>query len=98
MIEGSEPTKEPLILTLNAFFPRPKSHYGTGRNCDKLKPSAPKFHTRKPDHDNILKFYMDCMNKLVFVDDVQVVGFGECGKHWVDKSQPGHVEITLRTA
>lgn len=88
-------TEKPLILSVDAFFPRPKLHYGTGRNSSTLKKSAPPFHVKKPDHDNIIKFYMDCMSKLVFVDDIQVVGFAACGKHWVDKDEPGHVVIRL---
>lgn len=95
IIGNDQPTDKPLILTLDAFFPRPKRHYGSGCNSCVVKPSAPIFHTNKPDHDNIIKFYMDCMNKLVFIDDTQVVGFGACGKHWVDKDEPGRVEITL---
>lgn len=94
--QGFELTKEPLILAVDAYFPRPKSHYGTGKNERILKPSAPKFHTHKPDHDNVIKFYLDCMNKLVYLDDTQVVGFDQCGKRWIDKDEPGRVVIKLR--
>lgn len=95
LVAGHNLLKEPLILTCNAFFPRPKSHYGSGRNAGKVKQSAPKHHTNKPDFDNIAKFYMDAMNKLVFLDDTQVVGFGEGRKHWVDKEELGRVELRL---
>lgn len=93
---GYELIKTPLILAIDAYFPRPASHYGTGKNVDKLKPSAPKYHTNKPDHDNIIKFYMDCMNKLVFEDDTQIVAFDRCGKLWAHKNAPGCVKIRLR--
>jgi len=39
---------------------------------------------------------MDCMTKLVFRDDTQVVGFDACGKRWVDKNNTGSVVIKLR--
>lgn len=29
-------------------------------------------HIKRPDTDNYLKFYMDCMNQVVFLDDSQV--------------------------
>ncbi|PIE79433.1 MAG: hypothetical protein CSA11_12010 [Chloroflexi bacterium] len=53
-------------------MPRPKSHYGTGRNAGRLKPSAPDFHVSKPDIDNCVKFALDCLNGVVFSDDRQV--------------------------
>jgi Holliday junction resolvase RusA-like endonuclease len=31
------------------------------------------YHTKKPDIDNLAKFYMDCMNGIVWNDDAQVV-------------------------
>jgi len=66
------PFDGPVFLELVALMPRPKSHYGTGKNADVLKPSAPEWHTSKPDADNILKMLKDCMNELFFVDDKQV--------------------------
>lgn len=63
-----------MMLKLMFYMPRPKSHFGTGRNAKRLRPSAPYFHTKKPDLDNLTKFAMDCMNKLPgFPDDAHVV-------------------------
>ena len=84
-----------LVWSIDAFLPRPKNHYGTGKNLDKLKPSAPPYHRIKPDHDNIQKFYLDCMSKLVFVDDAQVVGIRNCAKYWIDKNKQGYVRIRV---
>ena len=33
----------PVRADIEFVFPRPKSHYGTGKNADVLKPSAPKY-------------------------------------------------------
>lgn len=63
---------QPIEVICNFYMLRPKSHYGTGRNAGKLKTSAPKFNTKKKDCDNLLKFYLDCLNGLVWKDDAQV--------------------------
>jgi Holliday junction resolvase RusA-like endonuclease len=92
------PTDRPLELRVDAYFPRPKSHYGTGKNSGVIKPSAPTLHTKKPDIDNIVKFYMDCMNKVVYLDDCQVVELTGAAKRWVGKDDTGYVKIVLKTA
>jgi len=51
------------------YMPRPKSHYGTGRNSDKLKGSAPTFHIKKPDRDNLDKLVLDALTGVVWTDD-----------------------------
>ena len=67
-----EPITEPVRLHLSFFLPRPKGHYGTGKNSAKLKPSAPAEHTTRPDVDNLAKFVKDCCNGEVWKDDSQV--------------------------
>ena len=47
----------PVKADIEFVFPRPKSHYGTGRNLNVLKQSSPKHHVKKPDIDNYIKFY-----------------------------------------
>ena len=63
----------PLWMTLCFYMPRPKAHYGSGKNADKLKPSAPAEHIKKPDLDNLIKFVKDCLNGIAWVDDSQIV-------------------------
>jgi len=70
---GYEPTEKALSLAVEAVFVRPKSHYGTGRNAGKLKPSAPVHHVKVPDLDNIVKRVSDLMNAIVYKDDSQIV-------------------------
>lgn len=60
-------------VLLNYYMKRPKNHFGTGRNEGKLKSSAPKYHTKKPDIDNLNKFVFDCLNKYTWKDDSQIV-------------------------
>ena len=64
----------PIHLTLHFFIPRPKSHYGTGKNAKVLKPSAPMYHTSKPDADNLTKAACDALTRIgMWEDDDQVV-------------------------
>jgi Holliday junction resolvase RusA-like endonuclease len=66
---------EALEVHLNFYFDRPDSHYGTGRNSDKLKPSAPEYHTKRPDVDNLAKAVLDaCQDAGLFKDDSAIVG------------------------
>ena len=68
------PLVGPLAIDLLFVMPRPKAHYGTGKNAKILKPKAPTFHAGKKrfDIDNCVKFTLDCLNELVYEDDGQV--------------------------
>ena len=70
---GWEPLRRPVKVSAQFFLPRPKSHYGTGKNAGKLKGSAPLLHTNKPDVDNLQKWVFDCLNGLAWEDDCCVV-------------------------
>jgi len=80
-------------ITLRVAFimPRPKSHYGTGKNSGAPKPSAPTYHTQKPDLDNPVKFVKDCLNGVCWRDDSQVVSL-IASKSW---GPEGLTEISL---
>ena len=67
------PMEGALEVNMIFVFERPKSHFGTGRNEGVLKKTAPKFHTKKPDIDNLEKFAADCLNKLAWKDDSQII-------------------------
>ena len=63
----------PVRVSCEFAFERPKSHFGTGRNAEQLKKSAPIYHTQKPDIDNLVKFVNDCLNGVAYRDDSQIV-------------------------
>ena len=42
-----EPLNGPIEISILFLFPRPKKHYGTGKNARKLKANAPVFVTEK---------------------------------------------------
>ncbi len=68
-----DPISGPVVLFMVFSFKRPKSHFGTGRNVEIKKKSAPFYNIKKPDIDNIIKFYCDCMNGIVYEDDRQII-------------------------
>ena len=61
------------------YMPRPKMHYGTGRNADIIKDRyANIFHIKKPDIDNLSKLVMDALTGVIWTDDSIVCkGFTE---------------------
>lgn len=88
-----KPFDEPLRVDIDFYFARPKNHYGTGKNTNKLKLSAPVWHTTKPDIDNLRKFVMDAMNKVFWRDD-SIICEGHTKKLYDDMPR---VEITIQT-
>lgn len=63
----------PLYLRVDFYFARPKGHYGTGRNADRLKASAPEFPTGRPDCTKLLRGLEDALTGVLWRDDAQVV-------------------------
>ncbi len=63
----------PIRLTCTFYFLRPKSHYGTGRNKDILKQSAPQHKTTIPDLTKHVRAIEDSLTGLIWRDDSQVV-------------------------
>lgn len=80
---ASKPEKPYEICSVNIVFsfPRPKSHYRTGRNCAELRQNAPFKHTSRPDVDNLLKFVFDALNRHFWNDD-SVIYKVEASKVW----------------
>ena len=68
-----KPYTDALKIKFVFHIKRPKAHFRTGKYSNELKKTAPVYHTKRPDVDNFVKFYMDCMNKLVYLDDSQVI-------------------------
>ena len=88
-----EPFECQVELTVRFYFSRPKSHYGTGKNSKRLKASAPNFHTKKPDIDNLVKFVLDSLNKIYWRDDSQVY-FVTASKHYIEDEPRTEIKIS----
>jgi Holliday junction resolvase RusA-like endonuclease len=67
-----QPLMGALEFRIIFFMPRPKSHFGTGRNANLLKPSAPYFHTGKPDTTKLIRSTEDALKGIAWSDDCQV--------------------------
>ncbi len=62
----------PVSIKTVFYMPRPKSHYGSGKNKNVLKNNAPSLHASKPDIDNLQKMIFDCLNGVAWDDDACV--------------------------
>ena len=85
-----KPFVDAVLIEINLHLQRPKSHY----NKYDIKPSAPKWKTTKPDIDNHIKFYLDCMSGIVFKDDNQIISL-VASKQFCDEYQENFVEIVI---
>ncbi|HSV08551.1 MAG TPA: RusA family crossover junction endodeoxyribonuclease [Candidatus Binatus sp.] len=61
-----------LSLEVAFVFPRPKSHYGTGKRSTLLKPSAPTFMPSPPDVDKLVRAIADALQGVVYRNDSQL--------------------------
>lgn len=67
--QGWDTSAAAVDVTVTWHFPRPKSHYGTGRNAATVKPSAPELHAVKPDADKLLRALLDALTEAGAVRD-----------------------------
>lgn len=63
----------PIQLCLHFERPRPKGHYGTGRNAGKLKEAAPFYPTSRPDLGKLTRAVEDALTGVLYRDDSQIV-------------------------
>lgn len=91
----NKPLEGPIRVSYLFQFIRPEGHYGSGRNCRKLKPSARQHMTVKPDLTKIERSTEDALTGIIWKDDSQVVSCTK-DKIYVDRytGDPG-VWITV---
>ena len=84
-----------VVVDAAYYFPRPKSHYRTGRNAHLLKDSAARFFVAtKPDIEKVVRSTHDAITEAgVWRDDAQVVEL-RVKKLYADERPPG-AEITI---
>jgi crossover junction endodeoxyribonuclease RusA len=64
----------PVEVTIDFFFARPKSHYGSGRNAGTLKVAAPTYVDKRPDIEKLERSTHDALTTAgVWRDDALVV-------------------------
>lgn len=68
------PMTGPISVLMIFHMPRPKGHYGTGRNAGVLKASAPGWPIGTPDLDKLQRSTYDALTEVrAWKDDAQVV-------------------------
>lgn len=95
-----KPITDPVEMEVTFILPRPKSDYGTGRNAEKLKDSAPRQHTKTPDLDKLLRGILDPMTVKcggnVLIDDAAIVGI-LCRKRYAEAGESVGALVSIRT-
>ena len=84
----------PTDVMLTFVFPRPKNHFGSGRNANVLKPSSPYFKSSAPDIDKLVRAVLDSLVQAGMLRDDALVAQLAAGKIYGE--QPG-VSIAIRS-
>lgn len=79
----------PVQLRLCFGRPRPKSHYGSGRNAGVLKRLAPKYPTSRPDTIKLARAIEDALTGVLWRDDSQIV------VHYLEKVYDSHFHVVV---
>lgn len=94
---GQPPYLGAVRLVVTFTKKRPKSHYGTGRNANVLKESAPEDCTGRNhgDVDKLCRAVMDALTMAgLWRDDSQVTHM-EAARVWCEPGQPPGVAIEV---
>lgn len=83
----------PVVLRMRFTMPRPKGHYGSGKNAGVLKDSAPHFHTSRPDALKLGRGTEDALTGILYRDDAQtqVIAwkvYGDIPCVWIRAERP----------
>ena len=79
---GADPCLRPVAVRIGFVFAHPKSHYGTGRNAEMLKPGAPKWHYQMPDADKLTRLVCDALSISGVIRDDRQVSLLRASKLW----------------
>jgi hypothetical protein len=69
---GFAPWDVAVEATLTLYVLRPKSHYGTGARCERLKANAPEFPPTGLDLDKVARCCGDAMKGIWLKDDARI--------------------------
>ena len=89
---GRPPVNSAVSVEVRYVFPRPLGHFGSGRNADLLRPSAPEHKTTAPDTEKLNRAAFDAMSGIVYRDDAQIVH----SEAWKLYGSPARAEIEVR--
>jgi Holliday junction resolvase RusA-like endonuclease len=88
------PLEGPVYLSLIFVRQRPKHHFGTGRNEQVLKDSAPRYPTGRPDTTKLTRGLEDALTGVAWKDDAQIVT-QVCLKRYADPGEGERVVVEI---
>lgn len=96
----TEPFTGPAAVHIVWALPRPKHHYGTGRNAERLRATAPTrpYPCQRGDIDKLTRAVLDSMTHAgVWKDDAQCVDLS-AAVHWQEHGEPARTVVVCRDA
>ena len=90
-VAPKEPVDGPIGVALVVYVPRPKSHFGTGKNASALKPNAPAHPATGIDLDKIARAVLDAGTGVWWTDDKRVASLSVV-RRYADGS-PERIEV-----
>jgi crossover junction endodeoxyribonuclease RusA len=91
--DGAPPLIAPVRVIVTFAFPRPKSHYRTGRNAALLRDSAPLWHAQKPDADKCQRALGDALVVAGVLRDDSLIAAWSVDKVW---DETGSMEVIIQ--
>jgi Holliday junction resolvase RusA-like endonuclease len=83
---GRPPLDGPLSVGITFFLGRPKGHYGTGRNAEQLRDSAPSHPAGMPDLSKLARSTEDALTDAgIWTDDARIVD-EQLSKHYAGQT------------
>ena len=83
----------PLFVRAVFYQERPGAHFGTGRNAELIKQSAPAFPMTRPDVLKMMRGVEDALTSVVYIDDSRIVDEVLSKRY----GSPARVEISIGT-
>lgn len=84
------PADTPCTVEMRFYLPRPRSHFGTGRNAGQIKPQFAEAWPMVKDWDKLARTVCDALQLAgVVADDKQFVGSPGVWRIFADYCQPG---------
>jgi Holliday junction resolvase RusA-like endonuclease len=90
IFSGVWPTSEAVELRATFFLPRPLGHFGKKG----LRPSAPRFPSKKPDLSKLVRAAEDALSGIVYDDDARIVS-ERVRKLYADGGKPPRAEFEI---
>jgi len=92
-----KPIAQAVRVSAYCYFARPTSHFRSGKYSEELHKKAPLDHVSKPDIDNVLKYYLDCLVFAGILDDDRYVVDCHGHKSWNKNISTSRLEIKIAT-